>query len=173
MGSPCHRPHIWRIESVHSQFHNKRKLVLDKHQIRISITSSENSTSTKVSLKKDHSMRSYAFSRSMLTTIPPFLPFFVFSLCYISWHTTRLSVIYRQGTNLLWLGEMTSLIISFNQFARTLVTSLKETLHRLIGRNCLIFSGLSVLGIKTTKASIVSLPISPPPRIQIVDELTF
>ena len=53
------------------------------------------------------------------------------------------------GTKALWFFDIMELRIDLSLLAKTLEIILYDTLHKLMGRNSLIFVGLFVLGIRT------------------------
>ncbi|CAA7037249.1 unnamed protein product [Microthlaspi erraticum] len=67
-----------------------------------------------------------------------------------------LSVLTLPGIKLAWAGPISFAITLFSRFTITLVIVLNRTLHRLIGQNWVIFSGLETLPISTRRASFVS-----------------
>ena len=78
----------------------------------------------------------------------PILPhLFFFMLCKVSYATKMLSVINLYGTKALWELEIKFGRISFNRLTNILDMILYSTLHKLMGRYCMINSGSLVLGI--------------------------
>jgi hypothetical protein len=75
-----------------------------------------------------------------------------------------LSVMRRPDTKALCDGAIISGRMDLSRLARTLATSLYNTLQRLIGRRSLTFSGLLTFGIKTMIVSFYPLGIWPPLR---------
>lgn len=100
-----------------------------------------------VSSRKSHMIMSYAFSKSNFSSIQPFRPFFLLIECSTSWTITMLSELNRPGMKLDCAGPISCGITCFNLITIALVIVLNNTLHKLIGRNCFIFSGFPTFAV--------------------------